>query len=114
MAHMAQGLFLMGLFSVLDVVLEVPIAEALKVVQVSDVIRSALVDRSGLFSPVLKMIVDYESAYWSSVSRQLIMNDISDDALSEAYLDALGWYRNLTMLDAEDNEENLVAEGAKE
>jgi EAL and modified HD-GYP domain-containing signal transduction protein len=112
MAHMAQGLFLMGLFSVLDVILGVPMADALKVVQVSDVIRNALVDSSGPFYPVLNMLVDYECAYWSSVSRQLIMNDIADDALSDAYLDALGWYRNLTMVEAEEEktEAVLVAE----
>lgn len=104
MAHMAQGLFLMGLFSVLDVILEVPMEKALTMVLVSDVIREALVNRKGLYYPVLEMITDYESANWSAVSRHMIIHDINEEDLSNAYIEALIWYRNLMTPDEEGQE----------
>ena len=99
MAHMSQGIFLMGLFSVLDIVLDLPMEEALKMVMVSDVIHNALVDNSGMYAPVLNMVIDYERANWQQVSRHLIVNDMSERDLKEAYLEALTWYSGLISQD---------------
>lgn len=101
MTHMAQSLFLMGLFSVVDVMLNVPMDNALKLVMVTDVIKDALLNLSGMFSPVLGMIYDYENANWPAVSRHMIVNDISEEELSSAYQSALLWYRNLILMDDE-------------
>ncbi|MDR2933195.1 MAG: HDOD domain-containing protein, partial [Oscillospiraceae bacterium] len=106
MAHMSGELFLMGLFSVIDVILEVPMEEALNMVLVSDTIRNALLKGEGIFANVLKMVTDYENANWSAVSRHMIVHDIAEEALSKSYIDALVWYRNLIMQD----EEELIAE----
>lgn len=95
MAHMSGELFLMGLFSVIDVILELPLPEALEQVAVSDTIRSALVGGTGIFAPVMKLITDYESSRWSEVSREMLIYDIKEDDLSQAFLDTLIWYRNL-------------------
>lgn len=94
-AHMSGELFLMGLFSVIDVILEKPMDEALKMVSVSDPIRNAILNKQGVLSPVLEMVTEYENASWSSISRRMLVHDIKEDALSEAYVDALVWYRNL-------------------
>ena len=102
MAHMSQGLFLMGLFSVLDVILETSMEEALKLLRVSDVIYQALVAGSGVYYPVLNMVVDYEAANWQAVSRQIIMYDISEQQLSDAYVDALTWYSELINFELDD------------
>jgi len=99
MAHMSQGLFLMGLFSVLDVILELPMEEALKKILVSDVIYQALVDNGGMFYPVLNMVADYENANWQQVSRHIIVHDISEKELKEAYVDALTWYSGFVSQD---------------
>ena len=100
-SQMSQGLFLMGLFSVIDVILEVPMEEAFKVVLLSDVIRSALVEHSGIYYPVLQLLISYEHADWAAVSRLMIVHDIAEDDLSNAYIEALVWYRNLIVLDEE-------------
>lgn len=89
-------LFLMGLFSVLDVILEKPMKEALDMVQVSDDIRKALIDNEGKLAPVLDFVKEYEIAGWQEVSRLMILGNIDMDTVNKAYLDSLKWYRDLT------------------
>lgn len=91
----ASELFLMGLFSVLDVILEKSMEEALQMVQVSDEIKKALVSRTGKFAPVLEFMEEYEMAQWQEVSRQIILQNIEMESLYEKYIDALTWYRDL-------------------
>ena len=91
----APSLFLMGLFSVLDSILELPMEEALKMVQVSDQIRDAYLAGTGDFGMVLNFLYRYEAADWKSVSRTLIVYDLTPEDIYEAYLGALGWYKAL-------------------
>lgn len=95
MENKAEELFLMGLFSVLDVILEKPMEEALEMVMVAQEIRSALIRHSGPLAPVLELMYHYETAGWQDVSRQLLLAKIDVKPVSEAYEEALRWYRDL-------------------
>ncbi len=95
MAMQAPELFIMGLFSALDIMLEKPMAEALDMVQVSKNIREALLENKGDFAKVLDFIKRYEDADWTEVSRQLVLESIDMDHVYNAYLGALRWYRDL-------------------
>ena len=95
LAMSKDELFLMGLFSVLDVILEKPMSVALEMVKVSDNIRSALVDGEGKFAPVYEFLKSYEVADWQEVSRRMIVDKLDMDEIYEAYLDSLRWYRDL-------------------
>ena len=97
LALKTEELFLMGLFSVLDVILEKTMDEALDMVRVSGEIRKALVDRDGKYAPVLDFILHYENADWQEISRQMILQKIDMDVVNSAYLKALMWYRELTV-----------------
>lgn len=91
----AEELFLMGLFSVLDAILEKPMEEALSMVMVAGEVRRALLDGEGALAPVLDFVVKYETADWQDVSRTLLLREIEVDTIYQAYAGALGWYRNL-------------------
>jgi len=91
----SSELFLMGLFSVLDAMLDKPMKEALELVKVSKDISGALLDGTGKYAPVLDFIGAYENANWSEVSRQLILNNAEDSAVYDAYTDSLRWFRDL-------------------
>ncbi len=95
MAVHAPELFLMGLFSVIDVILELSMEEALKIVQVSRDVHDALVKQKGKFYPIFEFILRYETADWQEVSRLMIIHNISLDQLHAAYVDSLSWYSNL-------------------
>lgn len=95
LAIQSSELFLMGLFSVLDVILEIPMEEALKKVQVSGPIKDALLERKGPFAKVLDFVTEYESAEWQEVSRLMVVQDISMQQVYDAYIDSLTWYRDM-------------------
>lgn len=97
MALQSSELFLMGLFSVLDVILDKPMEEALAMVHVSKQVRDVLVERKGPLVKVYDFILRYENADWQEVSRQMILEDIDLDTLYDAYLQTLVWYRKLTL-----------------
>lgn len=90
-----QSLFIMGLFSVLDIVLDVTMREALDMVKVSDIIRRALVDGEGEFAPVLKIVLLYEAAEWDELSRVMAEQNLAAEAVAEAYMGSALWYRDL-------------------
>lgn len=95
LAGKTEELFLMGLFSVLDVILEKPMAEALEVVKVSKDISDALIHGKGKLAPILDFVQKYESADWAEISRQMVLYNIDMDVVETAYVDALVWYRRL-------------------
>ncbi|MGN1147328.1 MAG: EAL and HDOD domain-containing protein [Lachnospiraceae bacterium] len=95
LAVQSSELFLMGLFSVLDVILDIPMAEALKIVKVSKNVSDALVDKKGPFALVLEFISQYENANWQEVSRLMILHDIDMQAVYDAYIKSLQWYRDM-------------------
>lgn len=91
----SSELFLMGLFSVLDLILDTPMEEALKMVKVSKKISDALIEKKGDLAPVLDFITQYESANWQEVSRIMVLKEIDMDQVYNAYIETLKWYRDL-------------------
>ena len=95
MAMRSQELFLTGLFSILDIILDCSMEEALSMVRVSDKIRTALLEHTGPLAEVLHFIVKYESAEWQEVSRQLVLKNIEISDVSQAWVSSLQWYAKL-------------------
>lgn len=93
LAMQKDELFLLGLFSVIDVILEKPMAEALEMIQVSKSISEALISGSGKLAPIYEFIVKYEAADWNEISRILLLKNIDMDLIHDAYMEALSWYR---------------------
>ena len=91
----SQELFLMGLFSVLDLILDRPMEEALKMVILSKDICKALTEQSGNLAPVLHFILQYENANWQEISHIMLLENINMDDVYNAYCDALKWYRHI-------------------
>lgn len=95
MAMRSQELFLTGLFSILDIILDCSMEEALSMVRVSGKIRTALMEHTGSLAEVLHFIVKYESAEWQEVSRQLVLKNIEIPDVSHAWVSSLQWYAKL-------------------
>jgi len=95
LAMQAPELFIMGLFSALDIMLGKTMEDALEMVQVSKNVREALLENTGDFAKVLQFIKRYEDADWTEVSRLLVLDNIDMDKVYTSYLGALRWYRDL-------------------
>lgn len=91
----APELFMMGLFSVVDLILGKPMSEALDMLTVSKSIRAALVDNAGPFAPVLNFMKLYESGDWQEISRIMLLGNIQMEPVQNAYIASLEWYRDL-------------------
>ena len=105
-----DNLFLMGLFSVLDVILDMTMEKALHLVYVPDKVREALMGEENDFSKVFRFIRLYEDGDWTEVSRIALVDKMSISAIAEAYHDALSWYGKL--INMSDEDEYLVGEDA--
>ena len=104
MAIKSGSLFIAGLFSMLDVILEKPMTEAIDEVAAESEIREALVNGKGRIHDVLSLIYAYERADWHNTSISMVRNGIDIEVLTQAFLDSLYWYRQL--LDSIDKAES--------
>ena len=95
LAPKRSELFLLGMFSLLNVMLDLPMEEALKKVKVDKEIENALLNAAGPLYPVYTFALDYELASWAEVSRQILVGNLDEAAIYKAYLDALQWYRDI-------------------
>lgn len=98
MALHSSELFLMGLFSVLDLILDKPMSEALEMVVVSKEIKEALIEEKGKFAPVMDFVKQYEAANWTEISRQMLLMNMDMNKVTDAYVSSLQWYRDLFKL----------------
>lgn len=79
--------FTIGLFSLLDVLMDQPLEELLASLPLSQDLSDALLERRGPLGKVLKTVEAYERANWDSIDDALH----DGDTLPEAYLEAIGW-----------------------
>ena len=97
MAHVIGGppargaLFLVGMVSVLDQLLELPMPDLCEAMKLAPELRSALVDRNGLLGSVLRMIDSYVIGDWPQL--EAVAEKLGADAsgLGQSYIDAIGW-----------------------
>lgn len=95
LALKASELFLLGLFSVMDIVLNVPLPEALGRVNVSKDISEALINHKGELASVYDFILAYENADWQEVGRLLIVHNIDTNTIYKAYTESVTWYKDM-------------------
>ncbi|MDD3816365.1 MAG: HDOD domain-containing protein [Desulfocapsaceae bacterium] len=90
--HQDQGIFFMlGLFSLLDAILDTPMQSLMKQLPVSEGIIEALVSKTGPLFPYLQLIELYESGQWSELDLVMTHLDLENTNIMDFYLDAVCW-----------------------
>jgi EAL and modified HD-GYP domain-containing signal transduction protein len=94
--HIAQPnlAFLMGLFSLLDAIVDLPIQEALVNVHADPVIVGALTGTASPADPYLnvyRMVCRYEAGDWDAVTALAARTAISTSGIAEAYAESTLW-----------------------
>ena len=89
----ALDLFLVGLFSLMDAVMQRPLAELLGEVSLPPELVEALLPGSeaNRMRQVLDLVVAYERAHWVKVDRACAQLGALPERLPKLYADALGW-----------------------
>jgi len=99
----SPNLFLTGLFSLLDVILQKPMVSAIEEVAVDVRVYEALAQRTGPYYEVMELIYAYERADWDQAAINMIRNHVDLEQVSFAFVDALIWYKQLlTSIDDEE------------
>jgi EAL and modified HD-GYP domain-containing signal transduction protein len=83
--------FLVGLFSPLDAILQKPMAELLDTIPLNDEVKNALLNGDGKLGNLLNFVIPYQQN-----EVMCIPNNVSIEALNNAYLEATEWTDEIT------------------
>jgi EAL and modified HD-GYP domain-containing signal transduction protein len=84
-------LFLLGLFSLLDAMLDIPMAELTEKLPLTDELKNALNERKGPLAPYLQAVIAYEKGEFQTCADHLQSLDITPETMINAYFKALAW-----------------------
>ena len=90
-AEQANDLFLMGLLSVMDAILDQPLDSILADLPVRSEIKEALMARTGLYWQLLEIATAYEGADWEKVSVLVSETRMKEEQVSAMYVSAVDW-----------------------
>lgn len=91
MVDRAAELFLMGMFSMLDVLMGRPMVDILKAIHISCDVEEALLHGSNVCGQVFETVVNYEIGNWDDFSRHAQELGIEEAVVPELYIEALEW-----------------------
>lgn len=94
----AGAFFLLGLCSLLDVILQRPMVDALADMPLPAPVRDAILGKNNQARVVLDTITAYEQGLWDPASTGAATLGLDADALPLIYADALCWARELSRL----------------
>ena len=83
----ASQMFITGLFTVIDALMDKPMAELLDTIVLSIPIRLALLDKSGPHGAILTQVLHYEEGNWD----KLLQSDTCPEVFRTLYLEAIQW-----------------------
>lgn len=86
-----DNLFVVGVFSLLDIMLKVPMETVLEKLQLPEAIVDALVRREGIFGPFLKLTEACEDANNEEILQLAAMLQLNPDKVNQCHMDALAW-----------------------
>lgn len=86
-----QPLFLVGLLSLLDQLLAMPMEELVTEMELAPDVRDALLYRSDFFGEVLSLVEAYEEGSWEATNALAASLGIPDELLGARYVESLAW-----------------------
>ncbi len=96
--NLSEKAFLIGLFSVLDAILDKDMSHILKDLNLEIEMKKALINKIGIYSAFLKIAISYEKAQWDTVELLCEQMEIPTNKISEFYNKAINW--EVTQIDA--------------
>lgn len=87
--------FLVGMFSLLDSLLDRPIDQIVNEIPVDETIKLALIKGEGILGRLLSLVIAYEQAEWSKVQSLCTELKLERSAMSECYDQSVKWTAEL-------------------
>lgn len=94
--HGDSDLFLMGLLSLMDAILEIPMGLVLEGISVDHETKSVLLDQPSLLTPMYKLMLAQEAGDWQAVAESNSRLNLPETLIAESHWKAMQWAREVT------------------
>lgn len=91
LAERSSDIFLLGVFSAIDALVDRPVGEVVRDLPLADDIQKALMGEPNKLRSVLDLVIGYERAKWAGVEASAEDLKLSDENLVNAYIAAVVW-----------------------
>ena len=95
LAASANDLFLLGLLSAMDGILDMRMPDVLKEIAIREDIRDALLGKANKLRDIFDFVRNYERGCWEEISSSAARLGIHEDAISPLYVEAVEWARKM-------------------
>jgi c-di-GMP-related signal transduction protein len=89
--HGKADLFLMGLLSLMDSVLGVPMDKVVDTLPLQQEMRSVLLDEEGHLTPLYRLVLAVEAGEWEKSAELCARLQITESFVAESHWKAMGW-----------------------
>ena len=94
--HGESDLFLLGLLSLIDAMLEMPMVEVLERVPLDHETKAVLLGQSSLLRPVYQLVLAHESGEWQAASQLSKSLQLDPEQVASLYWQAQQWAREVS------------------
>jgi c-di-GMP-related signal transduction protein len=94
--HGDSDLFLLGLLSLIDTILEVPMATVLENISIDQETKSVLLGGASRLRPLYQLMLAQESGEWEQSSQLAGQLELKDEEVADFYWQAVEWSRQVT------------------
>jgi len=91
-----QDLFLMGLLSVMDAILEIEMETLLEQIPVDREIKAALLGQTSSLRPLYQLMLAQESGEWEHVTELALRLKLNEEEVGDTWLRSLTWAQEVT------------------
>lgn len=93
--HDRDNLFIVGVFSLLDAILKMPMEKVLEKIQLPDTVTEALLRREGIYGPFLQLTEACEEANSEKLLEIAELLQLEASKVNECHISALAWVETL-------------------
>ncbi len=94
--HGESDLFLLGLLSLIDAMLEIPMASVLEKIPLDHATKAVLLGQSSELRPVFQLMLAHESGDWDAVGNLTASLHLNSDEVAGDYWQAQQWARDIS------------------
>jgi c-di-GMP-related signal transduction protein len=94
--HGSADLFLLGLLSLMDAILQIPMGIVIDGLPLDADSKAMLVDNDGPLLPLYRLVWALECGAWGAVVRACDQLGVSEELVAEAFSNAIGWAQSMT------------------
>jgi c-di-GMP-related signal transduction protein len=94
--HGESDLFLVGLLSLMDAILELPMGVVLEGISVDSETKTVLLGQSGLLSPAYQLMLAQEAGDWQGVANANSQLRLPESFVADCHWKAMQWAREVT------------------